>query len=120
MLDFDSIRPAMDGVRTAIYMIHSMGSTKDVEEIDRKRAENFAQAASEAGIRRIIYIGGLGDNSAELSSHLRSRHEVGDFLRSSGVQTLEFRASVVIGSGSISFEMVRALVERIPVMITPK
>jgi len=120
VLEFDSMRLAMDGAVTALYLVHSMGSSAEFEEMDRIGAENFARAASESGIRRIIYLGGLGDSSEELSAHLRSRHEVGDILRSSGVQTIEFRASVVIGSGSLSFEMVRALTERLPVMITPK
>ncbi|MBA3727427.1 MAG: NAD(P)H-binding protein, partial [Armatimonadetes bacterium] len=120
VLNFDSLEKAMDGVRTAFYMIHSMGSSSEFEELDRKGAENFARAAKEASVQRIIYLGGLGDNDGKLSSHLRSRHEVGDILRSSGVQTIEFRASVVIGSGSLSFEMIRALTERLPVMVTPK
>lgn len=120
VLNFDSLEKAMDGIRTAYYLIHSMGSTSEFEELDRKGAENFARAAKAAGVHRIIYLGGLGDNDGKLSSHLRSRHEVGDLLRSSGVQTIEFRASVVIGSGSLSFEMIRALTERLPVMVTPK
>ena len=90
------------------------------EEKDREGARNFAAAAHAAGVRRIIYLGGLGDSSDQLSTHLRSRHEVGDILRESGVQVIEFRASIIIGSGSLSFEMVRALAERLPVMITPK
>ncbi len=120
VLDYDSLCSAMECVGTTFYMVHSMGSASGFEEMDRRGAENFARAASETGVGRIVYLGGLGDNSQELSSHLRSRHEVGDILRSSGVQTIEFRASVVIGSGSLSFEMVRALTERLPVMITPK
>jgi len=120
VLDFDSMRVALEGAVTAFYLVHSMGSSAEFEAMDRSGAENFARAASESGIRRIIYLGGLGDSSEELSAHLRSRHEVGDILRSSGVQTIEFRASVVIGSGSLSFEMVRALTERLPVMVTPK
>ena len=118
--DEASMRSAMVGVDTAFYMVHSMGSTASFETLDRQGAENFACAAKEAGIRRIIYLGGLGDDTAPLSPHLRSRHEVGDVLRTSGVQVLEFQASVVLGSGSLSFEMIRALVERLPVMITPK
>ena len=97
-----------------------MGSAGSFEEKDRAGAHNFAAAARAAGVRRIIYLGGLGDSSAELSTHLRSRHEVGEVLRESGVQVIEFRASIIIGSGSLSFEMVRALAERLPVMVTPK
>jgi hypothetical protein len=83
-------------------------------------AQHFGRAARAAGVRRIIYLGGLGDESVQLSPHLRSRHEVGRVLRESGVPVIEFRASVVIGSGSLSFEMLRALVERLPVMVTPR
>jgi uncharacterized protein YbjT (DUF2867 family) len=96
-----------------------MGSTGDFESEDRLAARNFADACPAAAVRRIIYLGGLGRGD-DLSSHLRSRHEVGRILRESGVETIEFRASIVIGSGSLSFEMVRALVNRLPVMVTPK
>jgi len=120
VLDPASLVAAMQGVDTAYYLVHSMGATGAFEEIDREGAANFAAAAREAGVRRIIYLGGLGDSDSGLSPHLRSRHEVGDVLRASGVQVIEFRASVVIGSGSLSFEMVRSLVERLPVMITPR
>ena len=120
VLDPDSLSPAMQGIHTAYYMVHSMGSGGSFEEQDRQAAQNFGQAARQAGVRRIIYLGGLGDNTGTLSSHLRSRQEVGEVLRDSGVQTIEFRASIVIGSGSLSFEMIRALVERLPVMITPR
>jgi uncharacterized protein YbjT (DUF2867 family) len=120
VLDPDSLRKAMRGVHSAYYLVHSMGSAGAFEEEDRRAARNFVQAAREAGVRRIIYLGGLGDSSQSLSPHLRSRHEVGEILRSSRVPVIEFRASIVIGSGSLSFEMVRTLVERLPVMITPR
>ena len=120
VLDAASVRSAMAGVDTAYYLVHSMGSTKSFEEQDRTAAQNFAAAAREAGVRRIIYLGGLGHGAEKLSAHLRSRHEVGEVLRSTGVPVVEFRASVVIGSGSLSFEMIRALVERLPVMIAPR
>ena len=97
-----------------------MGSDGSFEESDRSAATNFGQAAKDAGVRRIIYLGGLGSDEEGLSPHLRSRHQVGRILRESGVPVLEFRASVVIGSGSLSFEMIRSLVERLPIMITPK
>lgn len=116
----DSLPPAFEGVEDAFYLVHSMGARGDFEEQDRRGAENFARAARAAGVRRIIYLGGLGDSAAELSPHLSSRHEVGDVLRASGVPVLELRASIVIGAGSLSFEMVRALVERLPVMVTPR
>lgn len=117
--DPTSLRAALAEVHTAYYMVHSMGSTGDFEEQDREAARHFADTCREAGVRRIIYLGGLGRGD-NLSSHLRSRQEVGRILRDSGVETIEFRASIVIGSGSLSFEMVRTLVNRLPVMITPK
>ena len=120
VLDGESLSGAMNGVRAAFYMVHSMGSRGDFEEQDRRGARNFGEEASRAGVGRIIYLGGLGERSGELSAHLRSRREVADILRESGVQVLEFRASVVIGSGSLSFEMIRSLVERLPLMVTPK
>jgi len=120
VLDPDTLKSAFDGVSIAYYLIHSMGAAGSFEEKDRMAASNFAEAARAAGVRRIVYLGGLGDSSGELSTHLRSRHEVGDVLRKSGVQVIEFRASIIVGSGSLSFEMVRALVERLPIMITPK
>ena len=116
----ESVGPALSGVHTAYYLVHSMGSPGRFEEQDRTAARNFAQAAAHAGIQRIIYLGGLGEGSRELSPHLRSRQEVGDILRSSGIPVVEFRASIVIGSGSLSFEMIRALVQRLPVMICPR
>jgi uncharacterized protein YbjT (DUF2867 family) len=97
-----------------------MGSRQSFETQDRTAAQNFAIAAREAGVRRIIYLGGLGSGGDQLSAHLRSRHEVGEVLRSTGVPVIELRASVVIGSGSLSFEMIRALVERLPIMIAPR
>lgn len=119
VLDLDSLRVALQGVDVAYYLVHSMGSRGDFEEEDRRAAENFAIASREAGVRRVIYLGGLGREPG-LSRHLRSRHEVGRVLRESGVPTVEFRASIIIGSGSLSFEMIRALVEKLPVMITPR
>jgi len=115
-----SLPPIMAGVDTAYYLVHSMGSSGKFEEQDRLAARNFAEAARQAGVRRIIYLGGLGQDEPSLSVHLRSRNEVGDILRSSGVPTIELRASIVIGSGSLSFEMIRALVQRLPVMICPR
>ncbi|MGA3370962.1 MAG: SDR family oxidoreductase [Terracidiphilus sp.] len=120
VLNFASVRSAMADVGSAYYLVHSMGSTQSFEEQDRTAAQNFANAARDAGVQRIIYLGGLGRSSDQLSKHLRSRQEVGEILRSSGVPVIEFRASVVIGSGSLSFEMIRALVERLPVMIAPR
>jgi uncharacterized protein YbjT (DUF2867 family) len=118
-LNAASLREAMAGVDVAYYLIHSMASAGDFEREDRRAALNFAEAARDAGVRRTVYLGGLGREPG-LSRHLRSRQEVGRILRGSGVPTIELRASIVIGSGSLSFEMVRALVQKLPVMITPR
>lgn len=120
VLDAESLRVACSDVAAAYYLIHSMGSSSAFEQDDRIGASNFARAARVAGVQRIIYLGGLGEPAAPLSPHLRSRHEVGEILRRSGGETFELRASIVIGSGSLSFEMVRTLTERLPVMITPR
>jgi len=120
VLDPASLAAALDGVHTAYYLIHSMGLKSDFEERDRNAAASFAAAARDAGVQRIVYLGGLGDASERLSAHLRSRQEVGRVLRASGASVVEFRASIILGSGSLSFEMVRALVERLPVMVTPR
>jgi len=120
LLDPSSLGNAFSGVNTAFYLVHSMGSKKGFEEQDRMAAKHFGDAARRAGVRRIIYLGGLGDESEDLSSHLRSRHEVGRVLRLCGVPVIELRASIVIGSGSLSFEMVRSLTEHLPVMVHPR
>ncbi len=120
VLNAESLAAAMADIDTAFYFVHSMGSKADFESQDRQAAQNFTEAARQAGVRRIIYLGGLGSRDKDLSKHLRSRQETGDVLRSSGVPVIELRASIVIGSGSLSFEMIRALVERLPIMICPK
>jgi tryptophan-rich sensory protein/uncharacterized protein YbjT (DUF2867 family) len=120
VLLIESLRTALDGIDTAYYLVHSMGTGKDFEDDDRLAARNFAKAARECGVRRIIYLGGLGDEQQKLSQHLRSRQEVGQILRESGAEVIEFRASIVIGSGSVSFELIRSLVQKLPVMICPK
>ena len=120
VLDINSMQVALKGVRVAYYLIHSMSSEGSFEEIDRKAAHNFGEVAKAAGVERIIYLGGLGNDEDELSPHLRSRQEVGKILRQSGIPLVEFRASIVIGSGSLSFQLIRSLVERLPIMITPK
>jgi uncharacterized protein YbjT (DUF2867 family) len=119
VIDAGSLAPALRGVHTAYYLIHSMAGRGDFEALDRAAARNFAAAAKRARVARIIYLGGLGEGH-DLSPHLASRQEVGDILRASGVATVEFRASIVIGSGSASYETVRALVETLPVMLTPR
>jgi uncharacterized protein YbjT (DUF2867 family) len=118
ILDPASLVPALEGVHTAYYLIHSMGSGREYDRSDREGARCFASAARAAGIARIVYLGGLG-HGTDLSRHLASRQEVGLILRESGVPTVEFRASIVLGSGSLSFELVRSLVEKLPVMVTP-
>lgn len=120
VLDRASLDRAMRGVQTAFYLVHLMSGSKDFEKEDRQAAQNFAEAAKAAGVQRIIYLGGLGEEGPDLSPHLRSRHEVGEILRDSGVECIEFRASVVIGGGSLSFDLVRALTDRLPIMICPR
>jgi uncharacterized protein YbjT (DUF2867 family) len=121
VLDAASLRPALAGVDVAYYLVHSL-TAPDVEERDRRAAQTFADAAREAGVRRIVYLGGLSPalSPTELSPHLRSRAEVGDVLLESGVPTAVLRAAVIIGSGSASFEMLRYLTERLPAMLTPR
>jgi len=114
-----SLDVAFTGVDTAFYLVHSMNSGEEFEAEERTAAYNFAAAAREAGVRRIIYLGGLAHGPG-LSTHMRSRVETGNILRAAGVPVIELQASIVIGSGSASFEMIRALVERLPVMITPR
>lgn len=120
VLDRASLDRALNDIDTAFYLVHSMGSTGSFEEEDARAATQFGEAARAAGVRHIIYLGGLADPSHELSAHLRSRLEVGALLRAAGVPVTEFQASIIIGSGSLSFEMIRALVERLPFMITPR
>ena len=120
VLDESHLLAALEGVHTAYYLVHSMGAGSDFEALDRRAAELFASACTKQNVRRIIYLGGLGNPDHKLSKHLRSRQEIGNILRTSTASVVEFRASIIIGSGSLSFEMIRALVERLPVMICPK
>jgi len=118
--DAESLAPLLAGCDAAYYLVHSMESSgKDYADRDRKLAEVFAQAALRAGVSRIIYLGGLGEVSAGLSEHLSSRREVEKILGSTGVPVTVFRAAMIIGSGSVSFEILQYLVERLPIMITP-
>ena len=119
LLEPASLGAAFRGVDIAFYLVHSMNSAEEFEAEERSAAANFAEAARMAGVRRIVYLGGLGQGP-ELSPHMRSRAETGNILRASGVPVIELQASIVIGSGSASFEMMRALVERLPLMITPR
>ena len=120
VLEPGSLDPAMQGVEVAYYLIHSMGAGADFEQRDLHAARNFGRAAKAAGVERIIYLGGLAESSPGLSEHLRSRQQTGEALREAGVPVTEFRAGVIVGSSSLSFEMIRYLTERVPVMICPR
>ena len=121
VFDRTSLEAPLAGIDVAYYLVHSMAEgERGFEERDRVAAQNFGDAALKASVQRIVYLGGLGEDNDELSSHLASRQQVGDVLRGSGVPVTEFRAAIVVGSGSISFEMIRYLTERLPVMITPR
>ncbi|MCU1344175.1 MAG: hypothetical protein JWL70_441 [Acidimicrobiia bacterium] len=116
----NDLHDEMANVDVAVFLVHSIGEGKDWVDRERAIAENFRRAAEIAGVGRIVYMGGLGDEHAALSDHLRSRHEVGRVLAAGPIPTVEVRAAVVIGSGSASFEMLRYLTEVLPVMVTPK
>jgi uncharacterized protein YbjT (DUF2867 family) len=116
----DSLAQALGGVDVAYYLIHSLGTGAGFESLDRAHAQIFAAAASACGVGRIVYLGGLYPHSDELSPHLESRKEVGEILLAGDVPTTALRAAVIIGSGSASFEMLRYLTERLPVMVTPR
>jgi uncharacterized protein YbjT (DUF2867 family) len=120
VLQADTLPAALHGVSVAYYLIHSMMGGEDFHDRDVRAAHNFATAARETGVQRLVYLGGLGDPDADLSEHLRSRQETGDALRQPGVPVTEFRAAVIVGSGSMSFEMIRYLTERLPVMVCPQ
>ena len=120
VLDAETLAEALEGVNAAYYLVHSLSSGPAFRELDLRAARNFGQATRQSGVGRIIYLGGLGDPESKLSSHLRSRQECGAALRESGIPVTELRAGVIVGSGSLSFEMIRHLVERLPVMICPR
>ncbi len=116
--DAGSLPAALDGCRAAYYLVHSLDS-KDFERLDSEAARAFGAAAAEAGVRQIVYLGGLGSESDELSSHLRSRREVESLLGAAGVPVTVLRAGIIVGSGGISWEMTRQLVDHLPAMVTP-
>jgi uncharacterized protein YbjT (DUF2867 family) len=119
--DNDSLRTALKDVDVAYYLVHSMNpQSADFEEADRLAANNMAELAEECGVKRIIYLSGLGEDTPSLSKHLKSRHEVSEILRAGSVPVTVLRAAMIIGSGSASFEILRYLVDRLPVMITPR
>jgi len=120
-VDRESLARACEGCSAAYYLVHSMDpGQRDFEETDRKAAENMARAAGEAGLSRLIYLGGLGDDEPSLSPHLRSRAEVGKILAGGATPVTVLRAAMILGAGSTSFEILRYLVDRLPVMITPR
>jgi len=120
VLQPDTLVLAMQGMSAAYYLVHSMSAGSDFHQLDLTAAENFGAAARNAGVERIIFLGGLAESTSDLSQHLRSLLQSGDSLRSAGVPVTEFRAGVIVGSGSISFEMIRYLTERVPTMICPR
>jgi uncharacterized protein YbjT (DUF2867 family)/uncharacterized protein YndB with AHSA1/START domain len=116
----DTLAPALAGADVACYLVHSMGAGADFERRDIEAAEYFGEATRASGVGRLLYLGGLAESTPGLSQHLRSRQETGDALRAAGVPVTEFRAGVIVGSGSLSFEMIRYLTERVPVMVCPR
>src|SRR5271165_3635495 len=116
--DEEAAATALVGVEVAYYLVHSMAAGGGFREVDLRLATAFGRAAAQAGVGRIIYVGALGDVPS--SAHLASRHEVGSALGAAGVAVIELRAAVVFGSGSISFEMLRYLTERLPAMVCPR
>jgi len=121
LADSSALAEQLRGCDAAFYLVHSMiAAGSDYSKTDRDLAASFAQAAKSAGVKRILYLGGLGETGAHLSEHLSSRREVEETLSSTGVPVTVFRAAMIIGSGSASFEILRYLVERLPVMVTPK
>lgn len=121
VLKKESLQRAFEGIDLVYYLVHSMAAGEtEFERRDKAAAENVAEAAARCGVKRIIYLGGLGRRDLPQSAHLKSRHEVGDILRSGSVPVTEFRAAVIVGSGSVSFEMMHHLVNRLPVMICPR
>ena len=120
LTDADSLVAAFDGVDVVYYLVHSMGTSPDFVDAEARSARNVVAAARRAGVRRLVYLSGLHPRGAELSRHLGSRVVVGEILLESGIQTVVLQAGIVIGTGSASFEMVRHLTDRLPVMTTPK
>ncbi|MEO3758184.1 NAD(P)H-binding protein [Mycobacterium sp. B14F4] len=118
--DVDSLRSAFEGIDVVYYLVHSMGIERNFVEAEARSARNVVEAARQAGVKRLVYLGGLHPTGAELSPHLRSRTAVGDILVDSGIETVVLQAGIVIGSGSASFEMIRHLTNRLPAMTTPK
>lgn len=119
-LNKESLVTALDGIDIAYYLLHSLSEHSGFESIEDQMARNFASAAKSANVRKIVYLGGIAAPQLELSPHLQSRAHTGELLRSEGIPVVELRAAVILGSGSASFEMLRYLTERLPVMVTPR
>ena len=119
VMDADSLRPALEGVDVAVYLVHSLDDP-DFERKDAEAARNFSAAAAAAGVRQIVYMGGLGDDEQDLSAHLRSRREVEELLGADGVPVTVMRAAIVVGHGGISWEITRQLVKNLPAMVVPR
>lgn len=113
------MKSALEGIHTAFYLLHSIGVGSDFDELEARMAKNFAKAAETAGVKQIVYLGGIANDDKQ-SKHLASRARTGEELRSTSVPVLELRAGIIIGSGSASFEMLRHLTHRLPIMTTPK
>lgn len=121
VFDYEAVRRRLEGVSPAYYLIHMLARRDaDFFDLESRAAETFGRAARAAGTSRVIYLGGLGDDRDNLSRHLASRHNTGDILRSLVPQLIEFRASMVLGAGSISFDIVANLVHKLPVMTLPR
>jgi len=120
LLEPDTLPPAFEGVEAAYYLVHSLNTGGDFAERDRTAATNFSAAANAAGVKRVIYLGGMGETNDDLSEHLRSRQEIEAVLARGSYEMTVLRAAIIVGAGSISFQMVRQLVEKLPVMVTPK
>ncbi len=116
----ESLPPALEGVTSAYYLVHSMSSGQNYIEQDLKAAHDFAALAKQTGVKHIIYLGGLADPQAKIAPHMRSRIQTGEALRIAGLPVTEFRASVIIGPGSISFELIRYLTEQFPIIVCPR
>jgi len=120
LADADSLIAAFDGADVVYYLVHSMGTSRNFAAEEKRAADNVVTAARRAGVRRLVYLGGLHPSDAKLSPHLRSRTTVGEILLASDIETVVLQAGVIVGSGSASFEMIRHLTDRLPVMTTPK
>ncbi len=115
----ETLLPAMEGVESAYYLVHAMAEGPGFHSRDVAGAENFGTAAREAGVKRILYLGGLGNPATRLSQHLRSRQRIGEVLRGSGIPVTEFRAAIIVGAGSISFQLIRDITDHLPVIVCP-